>query len=150
MPHEITPERTTTNAPPLLTRVLTAIGTQANSDMLRGQPDRAEVLLRWAVALSDWAPAGAGRVQGRVRALTQLGDFLRLRGRYAEAEPALQEALAKAEECLNPADPSLVPPLNALGIVYKYTGQFDRAEQVYRRALMLAKAQPSPDLSQLA
>ena len=58
--------------------------------------------------------------------------------------------MADAEATLGPNHASMVPLLNGLGVVYKYTGRFDDAERVYRRALTLAEMLRPANTQQLA
>jgi tetratricopeptide (TPR) repeat protein len=56
------------------------------------------------------------------------------RGKWIEAEVALRKAYA--------AEPSAVTA-NNLTMIYKYIGQFDKAEALYLRALSMAPDDPS-------
>jgi tetratricopeptide (TPR) repeat protein len=134
----------------VVARLTSGVVAAGNSAVSKGQADQAESLYRWAVAVASFAPADAVRAHSRSFALAQLGNFLRLRGRYAEADQVPDGGLGEAEATLGPDDPCLVPLLNALGIVCKYTGEFDRAERVYRRALSLVEAQDPTNLGQKA
>jgi DNA-binding CsgD family transcriptional regulator len=55
-------------------------------------------------------------------------------------EHLAQQALTAAEAALGQNDPSLVQLLNAAGLLYTHARRFDQAEQLYRRALLLAEA----------
>ena len=88
--------------------------------------DEAEHHARQAVALTDLPPHGRLRVQ----ALASLAMMARIRSRLDEAEGLYLAALTiGAEDTAN--------LLCGLGIVYKYAGRYDDAEQVYREALAL-------------
>src|SRR5262249_50321347 len=69
----------------------------------------------------------------RVAALGGTGAALRGMGRYAEAEPWLRRAVALAERSED--ESLLASALNNLAVLFKYTGNFDEAEQLYLRAL---------------
>jgi tetratricopeptide (TPR) repeat protein len=109
-----------------------------------------EVRLRAAAAFALLAPTRVARAQRRVRTRVSRANELRMRGLYAEAEQVCLATLNDAEAVLGPEDPTLIPLLNVLGIVYKYTARFDAAERLYRRALLLAESQQPTDLNQLA
>jgi tetratricopeptide (TPR) repeat protein len=102
--------------------------------MIRAEYAQAEAHARTACdimrALGDRC-SGVDAETIRVEALGNLGAALRSRGRYAEAEPWLKEALARVRY----ASLSLVPQLNNLAVLYKYTGRFEEAEALYREAL---------------
>ena len=72
-----------------------------------------------------------------IQSLGLLGTALRQNGLYREAEPALKRAVELAE---NHPDPDALPgALNNLGVLYKYSGNFDEAERVYTRALQMVR-----------
>ena len=70
------------------------------------------------------------------RAWNALGELNRMRGRYAEAEPAYTRAKVILES--NRGDPSDLPAvLNNLGAVYRLTGRYSDAEKAIRCALAI-------------
>ena len=72
-----------------------------------------------------------------IQALGVQGTALRQKGMYPAAEAVLKRAIALAEE--HP-DPEALPiALNNLGIVYKYSGNFDEAVRLYTRGLRLVQ-----------
>jgi tetratricopeptide (TPR) repeat protein len=81
------------------------------------------------------------------RALDRLAVRLRVRGRYRAAERWQRLALRVAERVLAPTDPELVTFINNLGVLYKYTADFESAEALYARALGIAEALDSNDLT---
>jgi tetratricopeptide (TPR) repeat protein len=74
-----------------------------------------------------------------VQSLTSLGDATRIRGKYAEAESCLREAISIAETALGTEDEDCVTALNSLAVVFKYSGRFDEAAGLYDRALRAAE-----------
>src|SRR6188474_2035357 len=68
--------------------------------------------------------AGADIDRLYVQSLTALGNALRALGRYADAAPVLDEAVAMAEG-LGEDDEDLISALNSLGMLCKYDGRFD-------------------------
>ena len=56
-----------------------------------------------------------------------------------------QDALRQAEDWFGPDDPELSCVLNNLAVLYKYAGEFDRAEPLYRRALGIIELVYGPE-----
>jgi tetratricopeptide (TPR) repeat protein len=75
------------------------------------------------------------------RALASLGykaaQYLRARGRYAEAEPLYQRALRVYERILGPERPEVARVLNYLAILYWSQGRYTEAEPLYQLALRI-------------
>ena len=82
-----------------------------------------------------------------VQSLTGLGDILRIRGRYGDAEPWLREAIALGEHSLGPEDEDVVTAVNSLAVLFKYSGRFDEAAALYERALAAAERAGAGDES---
>jgi tetratricopeptide (TPR) repeat protein len=78
---------------------------------------------------------GADDPGGRLQQWEQIGNKLREEARYAEAETVLKRALELARSTFGEGAEETPLARNSLGIVYKYTGQFDQAEPRYRDAL---------------
>ena len=85
-----------------------------------------------------------------VQDLSALGNSPRALGDYSGAERYLCEALVVVEESLGNDDPDVVTVLNALGILYKYSGRFDEAGALYQRAVQIAERVSLDDDSLLA
>jgi tetratricopeptide (TPR) repeat protein len=96
-------------------------------DRLERTDEAAEELDRLAVAFPD-APQPHAR----------LGDILRARGRYAEAAAAYDRAIARLREP-GPRDWAV---FYARGIAHERSGDWERAEADFRRALELSPEQP--------
>jgi CHAT domain-containing protein/Tfp pilus assembly protein PilF len=78
----------------------------------------------------------------------QLSDQVRdlyTHGRYEEAIPIAQQALAAVEAKLGPDDPQVASCLNNLALLYMETGQYPQAEPLYLRALRLVELGAGPD-----
>ncbi|MEO7650168.1 MAG: tetratricopeptide repeat protein, partial [Bryobacteraceae bacterium] len=75
----------------------------------------------------------------RSQAYSALGTALRTQGRYREAEPWLQRALAAVEAEFGAGHAESGAACNNLAIVYKYTAEYDKAETLYRRALAISE-----------
>ena len=56
-------------------------------------------------------------------------------GRYAEAEPLFQRALAIVEKALGPEHTNVAARLNNLAALYDAQGRYAEAEPLYQRAL---------------
>ena len=99
----------------------------------------AEPLYRRAVAIvSTWPDETSADIdlrRLRIQANGGLGTILRILGRYREAEAFLQTALSIAERTFDAGDPEIADAMNDLAVVYKYTGEFDKASALYRKAL---------------
>lgn len=77
--------------------------------------------------------------------IAQVEDFYRA-GKYEEALPVAQHALALAEAQHAPA-PVLGAALDNLALLYKVFGRYDEAEPLYKRAFDLHRQMPTdPDL----
>ncbi|MEI2771580.1 MAG: tetratricopeptide repeat protein [Candidatus Competibacter sp.] len=56
-------------------------------------------------------------------------------GRYGEAEPLFQRALAGFEKVLGPEHPATLTSVNNLAVLYQSQGRYGEAEPLYQRAL---------------
>jgi tetratricopeptide (TPR) repeat protein len=72
--------------------------------------------------------------------LNQAGLFLYYQGRYGEAEPLYQQALAIMRERLGEQHPDTATSLNNLAGLYQAQGRYDEAEPLYQQALAIRKA----------
>ena len=70
-------------------------------------------------------------------------------GRLKDAAKLQAEALATAERLLQSTDPALVPYLTLAALVERDARHYDRAEEVLKRALILAESDPGEDSRQL-
>jgi tetratricopeptide (TPR) repeat protein len=68
-----------------------------------------------------------------------LAGLYRAQGRYSEAEPLYQRALAIAEHRLGPDHPYVAAILNNLVGLYEAQGRHSEAEPLYQRILAIAK-----------
>lgn len=73
-----------------------------------------------------------------------------LDGRYADALPKAQEALALREQALGADHLEVAASLNTLGEIYRAHGRFDDAERVHRRALTIREKHLGPGDSDVA
>ena len=73
----------------------------------------------------------------RRQALDNLGDLYRAMGKYAKAEPLLQEALRIYRKVLGPEHPDTVTSLDNLAGLYWTMGEYAKAEPLFQEALRI-------------
>lgn len=107
---------------------------QAQTALDRGQFEEAE---RLALRGRAQAEATFGPDSQMVDILTQPLTFIYIRqGRYAEAEPILTRALARAEQASrDPNNPTTLAAVTGLARLYRAQGRFSEAEPLTLRAL---------------
>ena len=99
----------------------------------------AETLLRSSLTtLGQDGPSGAMR-------LNTLGNVYRNQGRYKEAEPLYERALAIHEKALGPEHPDTAQSLNNLAVLYRSQGRYEEAEPLYERALAIYEQALGPE-----
>ncbi len=76
--------------------------------------------------------------------LNMVGTLAHEVGRYAEARPFLEEALAIREDALGREHPHVAQSLNNLAEFYRAQGQYGKAEPLYQRALAIWEKAPGP------
>ena len=69
--------------------------------------------------------------------LNNLAELYRAQGRYAEAEPLHQRALAIREKALGPEHPAVGVSLSNLAALYSGQGKYADAEPLYKRSLAI-------------
>jgi len=91
--------------------------------------DEAETYLRRSVDIMEALGSGHGPAIEMIRgqSMRALGDLYRMMGRYRDAERLLRSSLELVEREMGDDVGELSSALNNLAIVYKYTGEFDRA-----------------------
>jgi len=106
--------------------------------LLRGNPVRAEPLLRRALAIRE---AALGKNHPEVaQTLNTLGDLYRALGLFAQAEPRYVRALEIREEALGKNHPLVAQSLNDLATLYRLQDLCARAEPLLLRALTIREA----------
>ncbi|KAL6063505.1 DUF4062 domain-containing protein [Balamuthia mandrillaris] len=105
--------------------------------------DNAELLYRQALQMATEAQqAESGsqeQAEQKAAALDSLAYLLRLRGKYTEAAPLYQQAVALREKILGKEHPDLAQSINSLAILYRHQGKYKDAEPLYQRALEIRK-----------
>ena len=71
--------------------------------------------------------------------LNNLAALYRSQGRYEEAEPLYQQALAMTRKLLGEEHPSVATSLNNLAALYRSQGRYEEAEPLYQQALEIAE-----------
>jgi tetratricopeptide (TPR) repeat protein len=85
-------------------------------------------------------PSPSGDAQKQiVSELALRADFCRAQGLYSKSEVVFCRALELAEQIFADDDSELLLLLNNFAVLYKYSGRFDDAERMYRRALWIAE-----------
>ncbi|MFM7219328.1 MAG: tetratricopeptide repeat protein [Nodosilinea sp.] len=79
------------------------------------------------------------------QALNNLAVLYTDMGRYVEAEPLYQKALAIREKVLGPDHPDTADSLNYLANFYASQGRYSQAEPLYQRALAIREKALGPD-----
>jgi tetratricopeptide (TPR) repeat protein len=79
------------------------------------------------------------------RLCNQAGFYLYERGRYAEAKPLYERALAIRERALGAHHPHVALSLNNLAGLYRALGQYAKAEPLYERALAIREKALGPE-----
>jgi tetratricopeptide (TPR) repeat protein len=74
---------------------------------------------------------------GAARLLNDTAVYLDNQGRYPEAEPLYEQALAIREQQLGPEHPHTADSLNNLAGLYHAQGKYEQAEPLLRRALAI-------------
>ena len=78
-------------------------------------------------------------------AVTQKAIQLYDQGRYSEAIPLAQRALAIREKALGPYHPDVAVSLNYLALLYDKQGRYADAESLYKRSLGIREKALGPD-----
>ena len=122
--------------PPILTLFA------ARRALNRGDYDRAEVLCRKASARGDALRTNRDLSLGM--ALAQLGDVLRARGRLAESEEVVRQALKHYDQASPPQPALRNTTLLSLAAISIELGRCAEGELLCREALSIFKSDPVP------
>jgi tetratricopeptide (TPR) repeat protein len=99
---------------------------------------QAQAAAKW-IARWDFAFVEGGRL------LNNAAYYLHERGRFAEAEPFQQRALAILERALSPDHPAFATSLNNLAALYHAQGHLAEAEPLFQRARAIRERTLGPD-----
>ena len=123
----------------------TVAGTQAYQQGRYGQAEKS-----WLAAVEQAKNFGDENVFLGV-SLNNLAFLYRNQGKYAEAEPLHQRALAIREKVLGPEHPEVATSLNNLAMLYRAQGKDAEAEPLLQRSLAIrekALGAEHPDVAQ--
>lgn len=101
-----------------------------------GRYAEAEAEFTAALTLAESFEPGDARL---ATSLNNLGEALRARGRFDEAEALFQRSLALREQRLGPDHPHVASCLNNLGVLYAEHGRPTDAEALLGRALAIQR-----------
>ncbi|MFO0701498.1 MAG: tetratricopeptide repeat protein [Nitrospira sp.] len=82
--------------------------------------------------------------------MNQVGLLLEAKGKYCDAEPLYQQALATAEKAHGPEHYLVALSLNGLAMLYKDRCAYPKAETLFKRALAILEKGLSPEDLNLA
>jgi tetratricopeptide (TPR) repeat protein len=102
------------------------------------------VLVLFLIAAPGVAPAGAQSSDELTALNTQIAD-LNGAGKYGEAVPLAERALALAERLHGPQNPVVAAALNTLAGLYVAQGRAGEAEPLYERTIATLEAVRGPD-----
>jgi tetratricopeptide (TPR) repeat protein len=102
------------------------------------------------VGLLTVTHAAFAQVRDESAALTQQVIQLYAQGRYSEAMPLAQRALAIREKALGPNDPDVGVLLENLAMLYRAQGRYADAEPMFKRSLAILEKALGPDHPELA
>jgi class 3 adenylate cyclase/tetratricopeptide (TPR) repeat protein len=102
-------------------------------------------LLPHVAALGGWIAAYDVATEDANRILSQAARYLCERGRYGEARPLLDAALAIGERVLRPDHLALAFTINTLGILNMMEGRYEEAQRLHERALEARERALGPD-----
>jgi tetratricopeptide (TPR) repeat protein len=95
--------------------------------------------------IAEWIGSYDVRLEDAARVLNETGQYLDERGRYTEAEPLLERALAIRKRVLGPDHPDVARSLSSLAEVNWNQGRYAEAQPLVERALAIREAALGPD-----
>lgn len=95
-------------------------------------------------------PCSPSPSQDREQLVRFVGLFLSSSGRFADAEPLLQRALAISEKTHGPEHPQAARSLNNLAEIYKGQGLYEKAESFGRKSLAIWEKDPNKHCLEIA
>ena len=104
-----------------------------------------ERLIPHVAALAPWIDPSAVHPEVAARILNDSGEYLRKRGRYAEAQTLNERALAIREKALGPDGADVAKSLNDLAALLSDTGRYAEAQPLFERALAIRKKALGPE-----
>jgi tetratricopeptide (TPR) repeat protein len=113
------------------------------------QACRIGFILAAMLMVNSFAGAPAMAQQNEAAALDNRVEALYRAGKFSEAVPLAQQALAIREKALGPDHPDVAKSLNSLALLYAKQGRYADAEPLYKRSLAIGvKAIRTPAFAQ--
>ncbi|MEM6436177.1 MAG: tetratricopeptide repeat protein [Cyanobacteria bacterium P01_D01_bin.115] len=128
-------EATQTNS---LERAILAVNSAYPGSDFKQWPICEQLLPHW-LQVYQQAQRADTQSEALGRVLNQAGYYLDDQGRYSDAEPLYQEALAMRKRLLGDEHPSVAISLNNLALLYDNQGRYSDAEPLYKEALAMRK-----------
>jgi esterase/lipase superfamily enzyme/Tfp pilus assembly protein PilF len=100
--------------------------------------------------VNSFSGAPAIAQQDEAAALNMRVEELFHAGRYSDALPLAERALAISESALGPEHPDIARLLNSLAELYQAQGRYADAEPLYRRALAISESALGPEHPDIA
>src|SRR3989442_8199182 len=97
-----------------------------------------------SIALAQGSRAADDEL-AEARRLNQEATAIRSSGKFSEAVPLVQRALAIQEKILGPEHPDVAASLDNLAGLYRDQGKYAEAEPLYRRALAIIEKALGPE-----
>jgi tetratricopeptide (TPR) repeat protein len=143
--HRVVQEILRTRVPEIKQREWLILAIRLLDQSKPGNPDDVRTWPRWERLQPhmSWAVERAqtmGDPDPTTALLNHLGQLLREKALYTEAEPLLRRALAIDEASYGPEHPDVARDLNNLALVLQATSRLGEAEPLMRRALAIAEA----------
>lgn len=123
--------------------LIAALKAEALSQQFANQPDKAEPLLREAIALNTMEMPDNKEEYAKL--INNLAMLLHLRGQYEEAGELYRQALSIERANLGPDHPNTATRMNNLAELRTAQGRLDEAEPLYRKALEIRGQSFGPD-----
>jgi tetratricopeptide (TPR) repeat protein len=105
---------------------------------------RCERLVPHVASVARWVDDSVGPLETFGRVLDDAGEYLWRRGRYAEAQPLQERALAIREKALGPDHSDIAFSLNNLAILHYFQGRYAQAQPLQERALSIREMALGP------
>jgi tetratricopeptide (TPR) repeat protein len=109
-----------------------------------------ERLIPHIASLAPSIDSSLCRPEIAARTLNESGEYLRKRGRYPEAQPLNERALAIREKALGPDHLEVAESLNDLAKIHWQRGRYAEAQGMHERALAIRAKALGPDHPKLA
>jgi len=96
-------------------------------------------LVSHIVSIAGWIDSYEIHSEAGHRILNETGRYLLQRGRYTDAEPLLEHALAIAQGAFEPDGPEVTSSLRNVALLRFFQGRYAEAQALHERALAIAE-----------